>query len=88
MSAEEMEPLEFDTGRLSAEDIGKIFLDAVKKVDNWDPCTCPMSELQYHVEALESIECLLAAILSRPSYLRGVLSARTIHEVMNFSNKS
>ena len=61
--------------------VGEVFLDAVKKVDNWSPTTCAMSELQQHIEALEEIEELIVALGNRVVYLRGVMAARTIHEI-------
>jgi hypothetical protein len=70
------------TTEITKARVGEVFLDAVKRVDNWSPTTCDMKELQAHIDELEEIEDLIVALGNRVVYLRGVMAARTISETL------
>lgn len=68
---------------ITANEAGNILFDAVRKIDNWDPCTCQIDALLDHLADVERIEGFVSIISDRANFLRGVLSARTLHEVMS-----
>ena len=70
------------------EEATKILIDASQKIDNWDPCTCPISELQHHIAEIECIEDFIDAMVGRADFLRGVLSARVMEEISKITANS
>lgn len=72
---------EMEFSDVTSEKVGEIILDAIRKIDNWSPTTCPLDELQYHLSCVEYIETIASEIANRAIYLRGVMAGRIIHEV-------
>lgn len=68
--------------KVTDKTVGRIFLNTVRKADNWSPTTCPIDELRQHLADLESIEDMLELLANRAVYLRGVLAARTVSAMM------
>ena len=69
------------------KEMTKILVDASQKIDNWDPCTCPIEDLRKHLVEVECTEDFIKAMAGRADFLRGVLSARVLSEIMNFDNR-
>ena len=72
---------EMEFSDVTSEKVGEIILDAIRKIDNWSPTTCPLDELKYHLSCVEYIETIASEIANRAIYLRGVMAGRVIHEV-------
>ena len=62
--------------------IGEIFIEAVRRTDNWSPITCQLEELEQHLNDLSEIEVFLVELAGRAPYLRGILAARTVNELI------
>ena len=71
-------------GDITPEQVGRILFEALRRMDNWDPVTCPLDELRDNIEMLEFIEELVTTVSLRPSFLRGVLFARVTREAATF----
>lgn len=68
--------------------IARTLLDTSIKIDNWDPCTCPIDDLRDHLTKIEQIEGFVKVIGGRADFLRGVLSARVLSEIMHFDQRN
>ena len=62
--------------------IGEVFIETVRRTDNWSPINCPLEELEQHLNDLSEIEMFLVELTGRAHYLRGILAARMVNELI------